>query len=129
MSILEKRYVWRRPEAERKRRPLQLSQDERDDVRRGLRSLLAEYGRVRLARAMGLSYDALRKTIKRAPTMRVAVLVAFAAGWRPRTCSRARGRNCARTVSGMTSAARASISPRSSRRLAERVPALQEVSG
>jgi cytochrome c-type biogenesis protein CcmH/NrfG len=79
MSILEKRFVWRRPEAERRRRPLQLSQLERDNVRRGLRSLLAKYGRVRLARAMGLSYDALRKTIKRAPTMRVAVLVAFVA--------------------------------------------------
>lgn len=79
MSILEKRFVWRRPEAERKRRPLQLSQFERDNVRRGLRSLLLRYGRVRLARAMGLSYDALRKTIRRAPTMRVAVLVAFVA--------------------------------------------------
>jgi hypothetical protein len=28
---------------------------------------------------MGLSYDALRKVVKRAPTMRVAVLIAFVA--------------------------------------------------
>lgn len=79
MSILEKRFVWRRDEKDRRRRPLQLSQLERDNVRRGLRSLLAKYGRVRLARAMGLSYDALRKVFKQAPTMRVAVLVAFVA--------------------------------------------------
>ena len=83
MSILETKYLWRRPEAERKRRPFQLSQLERDNVRRGLRSLLAKYGRVRLARAMGLSYDALRKLLKRVPTMRVAVLVAFVADAEP----------------------------------------------
>ena len=29
---------------------------------------------------MGLTYDALRKTLKRPPTMRVAVLVAYVAG-------------------------------------------------
>lgn len=79
MSILETKWAWRRPEAERRRRPLQLSQLERDNVRRGLRSLLAKYGRVRLARAMKLSYDALRKVIKRAPTMRVALAVAYVA--------------------------------------------------
>jgi hypothetical protein len=105
MSILEKRFVWRRPEAERRRRPLQLSQLERDNVRRGLRSLLAKYGRVRLARAMGLSYDALRKTIKRAPTMRVAVLVASWPTRRSPRCSRAPGRACARCAGGASSGA------------------------
>lgn len=83
MSILEKRFVWRRPEAERKRRPNTLSQLERDNVRRGLQSLLLRYGRAGLAKRMGLTYEGMRKTIKRPPTMRVAVLVAFVAGVEP----------------------------------------------
>jgi len=80
MSILEKRYVWRRDERDRKRLPHTLSQLQRDNVRRGLASLLMRYGRVGLAKRMGLTYEGMRKTLKRAPTRRVAVLVAFAAG-------------------------------------------------
>jgi hypothetical protein len=79
MSILEKRYVWRRPEAERRHRPEVLSQDQREHVRRGLRYLFLRHGRGELGRRMGLTYDGLRKTLKRTPTMRVAVLVAFVA--------------------------------------------------
>jgi lambda repressor-like predicted transcriptional regulator len=36
-----------------------------------------------LGKRMGLTYDGLRKTLKRAPTMRVAVLVAFVADVKP----------------------------------------------
>lgn len=80
MSILEKRYVWRRAEKDRKRLPHTLSQLQRDNVRRGLASLLMRYGRAGLAKRMGLTYEGMRKTLKRAPTRRVAVLVAFVAG-------------------------------------------------
>jgi len=79
MSILEAKQVWRRDEADRKRRPLALSQEERDNVRRALRSLHAKHGRVGLATAMGLSRDALRKVMKRPPTRRVALAVAYVA--------------------------------------------------
>jgi DNA-binding transcriptional regulator LsrR (DeoR family) len=79
MSILERKFIWRRPEAERKRLPNTLSQVERDRVRIGLRYLRIRYGRGELAKRMGLTREALRKTLKRAPTMRVAVLVAFVA--------------------------------------------------
>jgi hypothetical protein len=80
MSILEKRFVWRRAEKDRKRIPHTLSQLQRDSVRRGLRSLLVRYGRGELAKRMGLTAEGMRKTIKRPPTRRVAVLVAFVAG-------------------------------------------------
>jgi hypothetical protein len=80
MSILERKFIWRRDEADRKRRPNTLSQVERERVRLGLRYLRIRYGRGELAKRMGLTYDGLRKTLKRAPTMRVAVLVAFVAG-------------------------------------------------
>jgi hypothetical protein len=83
MSILEAKQVWRRAEADRKRLPLALSQDERDNVRRGLSSLLAKHGRAGLAKRMGLTAEGMRKTIKRAPTRRVAVLVAFVADVEP----------------------------------------------
>jgi hypothetical protein len=79
MSILEKRFVWRRAEKDRKRLPHTLSQLQRDNVRRGLASLLLRYGRAGLAKRMGLTYEGMRKTLKRAPTRRVAVLVAFVA--------------------------------------------------
>lgn len=79
MSILEQRFVWRRPEAERKRLPQALSQDEREHVRIALHYLRMRLGRGELAKLMGLTYDGLRKTLKRPPTMRVAVLVAFVA--------------------------------------------------
>lgn len=79
MSILEKRYVWRRDERDRKRLPHTLSQPQRDNVRRGLSSLLMRYGRAGLAKRMGLTYEGMRKTLKRHPTRRVAVLVAFVA--------------------------------------------------
>jgi DNA-binding phage protein len=80
MSILEQRFIWRRPETERRRLPQALSQDEREHVRIALRYLRLRLGRGELATRMGLTYDGLRKTLKRAPTMRVAVLVAFVAG-------------------------------------------------
>jgi hypothetical protein len=80
MSILEKRFVWRRAEKDRKRLPHTLSQLQRDNVRRGLASLLMRYGRAGLAKRMGLTYEGMRKTLRRAPTRRVAVLVAFVAG-------------------------------------------------
>ncbi len=79
MSILEKRYVWRRDERDRKHLPHVLSQLQRDNVRRGLSSLLLRYGRAGLAKRMGLTYEGMRKTLKRHPTRRVAVLVAFVA--------------------------------------------------
>lgn len=89
MSILEKRFVWRRPEADRKRLPNTLSQLERDRVRLGLRYLRIRYGKGELAKRMGLTSEALRKTLKRAPTMRVAVLVypgrQASDSWRPAT--------------------------------------------
>lgn len=80
MSILEQKFTWRRPEAERKRLPQTLSQEEREHVRLALRHLRIRLGRGELAKRMGLTYDALRKTLKRAPTRRVAVLVAFVVG-------------------------------------------------
>jgi len=80
MSVLEQRFVWRRPEAERKRLPQTLSQDQREHVRIALRYLRMRLGRGELGKRMGLTYDGLRKTLKRTPTMRVAVLVAFVAG-------------------------------------------------
>ena len=80
MSILEEKQTWRRPEAERRRPPNTLSQGQRDNVRRGLDSLRMRYGRSGLAAQMGLTYNGMRKTLKRPPTMRVAVLVAFVAG-------------------------------------------------
>ena len=80
MSILEKRFVWRRDEKDRKRLPHKLSQLQRDNVRRALRSLRMKHGMSGLAGRMGLTYDGMRKTLKRAPTMRAAVLVAFVAG-------------------------------------------------
>lgn len=49
-------------------------------MRRGLRSLLLRYGWSGLAKRMGLTYEGMRKTLKRPPTRRVAVLVAFVAG-------------------------------------------------
>ena len=49
-------------------------------MRRGLSSLLLRYGRAGLAKRMGLTYEGMRKTLKRAPTRRVAVLVALVAG-------------------------------------------------
>jgi hypothetical protein len=80
MSILERKFIWRRDEADRKRRPNTLSQVERERVRLGLRYLRIRYGKSELAKRMGLTSEALRKALKRAPTMRVAVLVAFVAG-------------------------------------------------
>ena len=79
MSILEDKFTWRRPEAERRRRPEMLSQDQREHVRLALRYLRMRLGRGELAKRMGLTYDGLRKTLKRPPTMRVSVLVAFVA--------------------------------------------------
>lgn len=83
MSLLEAKQVWRRPEADRKRLPLALTQDERDNVRRALASLLAKHGRTELAKRMELTSEALRKILKRPPTRRVAVLVAFVAQIEP----------------------------------------------
>jgi hypothetical protein len=80
MSILERKFIWRRPEAERKRLPNTLSQAQRENVRRGLRSLRMRHGIAGLAARIGLSYDGARKTLKRPPTMRVAVIVAYVAG-------------------------------------------------
>jgi len=71
---------WRRDVRDRKRPPRALSREERDNVRRALRSIRIKLGRGELAARMGLTYDALRKTLKRPPTMRVAVLVAYVAG-------------------------------------------------
>lgn len=93
MSILETEWVWRRPEAERRRLTQTLSQEQRDNVARRLRGLRMRYGRSGLAAGMGLTYDGMRKTLKRSPTMRVAVLVAYGApASSSRTCSQARGR-------------------------------------
>jgi hypothetical protein len=79
MSILEKRYVWRRDERDRKRPRHKLSQEQRENVRRGLSSLVMRYGRAELARRMGLTREGMRMMIKRPPTRRVAVLIAFVA--------------------------------------------------
>jgi lambda repressor-like predicted transcriptional regulator len=83
MSILEAKQVWRRDEADRKHRPMELTQAERDNVRRALSSLLTKHGRSELAARMELTRDALRKLLKRPPTRRVAVLVAWIAGVEP----------------------------------------------
>lgn len=80
MSILEAKQVWRRREADRKRPRHKLSQEQRDNVRRGLSSLVMKYGRAELATRMGLTREGMRLTIKRPPTRRVAVLVSFVAG-------------------------------------------------
>lgn len=79
MSILEAKLVWRRDEADRKRLPLALTQAERDNVRRALDSLLRQLGKRALAAKLELTDEALRKILKRPPTRRVAVLVAFVA--------------------------------------------------
>lgn len=80
MSILEAKQVWRRREADRKRPRHKLSQEQRDNVRRGLSSLLMRYGRRELAERMGLTREGMRLTIKRPPTRRVAVLISFVSG-------------------------------------------------
>lgn len=79
MSILEQKFTWRRPEAERRHRPEVLTQDQREHVRIALRYLRMRLGRGELAKRMLLTYDGLRKTLKRPPTMRVAGLVALVA--------------------------------------------------
>lgn len=80
MSILEAKQVWRRREADRKRLRHKLSQEQRDNVRRGLSSLLLRSGRADLAKRMGLTREGMCMTIRRPPTRRVAVLIAFVAG-------------------------------------------------
>jgi hypothetical protein len=80
MSILEQKFTWRRPEAERRRLPHTLSQVERERVWTARRYLRIRLGRAELGRRMGLTYDALRKTLKPPPTRRVAVLVAYVVG-------------------------------------------------
>jgi len=77
MSILEAKQVWRRDQADRRHSYQILTQTERDNVRRALASLLAKHGRSELAARMELTRDALRKLLKREPTRRVAVLVAW----------------------------------------------------
>lgn len=82
MSILEKKEVWRRYVDENRwqyQRP-SLTGHERDNVRRALSALRMKYGRSDLAARMGLTYDGMRKTLKRTPTRRVAVLIAFVVG-------------------------------------------------
>lgn len=83
MSILEAKQVWRRDEADRRHSSQILTQAERDNVRHALRSLLAKHGRGELAARMELTREALRKILKRSPTRRVAVLVAFVAQVEP----------------------------------------------
>ncbi len=80
MSILESKQIWRRSESERRRLPHTLSQGQRENVRRALNVLRMRHGRRGLAARMGFTYDGMLKTLKRTPTMRVAVLVAFVSG-------------------------------------------------
>ncbi len=50
MSILEQKFTWRRPEAERRHRPEVLTQDQREYVRIALRYLSMRLGRGELAK-------------------------------------------------------------------------------